>query len=157
ASKTESMTLCAASGIPTPDFRVCENAGEMETAFAGIGFPLVIKLDRSGGGEGVFICRSRGQGRLHEERLRHQKFVIEKFIDGDGINVEPLFIGGRLAGYACSETCIAYNDTGVTLRRQYMPCPDIQETLETLGRKLDLTGFCNIGFMRENGSGRHYL
>lgn len=156
-SKAESTRFCDKHGILTPVFKVCKNFDEAEPAAGAIGYPLMVKIDRSGGGEGVFECHGAADIRRLYDRLRNHTFVVEKFIAGELISIEPLFINAHLVAYGYARMTITHGSTGVSMRRQFKPCPAIRETLETIGKKLNLNGFCNISLIYEPESGRHYL
>ena len=49
------------AGVAAPRFAVVESADALVAACEGLGYPLVVKVDESGGGEGVFACGSRAE------------------------------------------------------------------------------------------------
>ena len=57
-SKVGLAQALARAGVPQPAFRPAAGIEGLPAACAEIGYPLVVKVDRSGGGEGVFVCRS---------------------------------------------------------------------------------------------------
>ncbi|MDX2027968.1 MAG: hypothetical protein SFW62_04980, partial [Alphaproteobacteria bacterium] len=156
-SKAESTRFAADIDVLTPPFQICSSFAEIERAAAEIGFPCMIKIDRSGGGDGVFKCNSAIDLEYQRNQLQSGKFLVEKYIEGAAASVEPLFLDGRLVAYSYGDMLMTYGKTGVSSRRYFQPCPALADTLEKISMRLGLHGFCNFTFMRDATSGQHYL
>ncbi len=60
-SKIGLSTLLQKSGITTPRFEVAKNEAELLALAEKVGYPVIVKIDYSGGGGGVFQCNSMGE------------------------------------------------------------------------------------------------
>ena len=143
-------------GILSPPSRAANSLTEAVDVAIDLGFPVILKKSRSGGGDGVFKCCTP------EEIARvplsfDRPILVEKYLEGDLISVECLFLESRLAAYSYSVVNYSSSLYGPSLGRTFMPCPEIEPVLQKLGEKLQMTGFTNITFIREGKSRKHYL
>ncbi len=160
-SKIGSARFCAAHGIKAPAFQVCDD----RTALAaialgadadGLTFPFMVKIDRSSGGLGVFACHGWPELEAHAPRFTPWPVLVERFIVGDTVSVEPCFVAGELVAYSSSVIEISLGGA-VSTRRRYAPHPALAAQLALIGRQLQLTGFGNFTFMRARADGQYYL
>jgi len=59
SSKGFARDLCAEAGVPVPQYRRCNNAGDAKSFSQSLGYPVVIKADGLAQGKGVVIAESR--------------------------------------------------------------------------------------------------
>ncbi len=140
--------MCKKIGIPTPESKVVTSLQEASDAAREMGFPVLLKISQSGGGNGVYRC-------FTEEEImtapigQDRPFLVEKFIEGDLISVEAFFFQGHLAAYAYSKMIYFSSPFAPSLERIFMPCIEIEPTLVKLGKDLKMTGFANISLVKK--------
>lgn len=146
--------------IPTPPFAIYRGGTGAEEAEE-VSFPLLLKVDRSGGGRGIFLCKNQDDVAEALKRLpfsKKQNLVFQKYIAGDNISVEALYRKGELIMYAASHVLSTLgNEFSVSSSRRYGRYSELQELLRTIGKSLGFHGFCSFTFMREAATGTYYL
>ncbi|MBP6869250.1 MAG: ATP-grasp domain-containing protein, partial [Candidatus Pacebacteria bacterium] len=160
-SKAALSTLSALHHIPTPPFVVYTSDTDIEQAVDTVGLPLLLKIDRSGGGRGLFFCTNKQMvydaiNTLTEKELHN--LVLQKYIVGTNVAVEALYREGKLIAY--SHATIhknAIDEFGVSISRIYSPAPEIKALLSEIGESFSFDGFCSYTFMREKSTGTHFL
>lgn len=160
-SKAVLSTLCQELDILTPTFAVHdERAAIVDTARA-VPFPLLLKIDRSGGGKGLFLCNNEEelQGNYNKIAPHHQhNLLIQHYIVGDNISVEALYCNGELITYAPARvTQNVRNEFDVSCVREYEPVVGLAPVLQRVGSLLSFNGFCSFTFIREHVSGALYI
>ncbi len=143
-------------GISSPPSQPARSLEEAAEIASELGFPVILKRSRSGAGLGVVKC-SAMQEVMQASLATDHPFLVEKFLEGDLISVEPLFLDSRLAAYSYSMKTCSENEYSPSLERVMMPCPEVEPILHTLGKELQLSGIFNLTFLRENRSGKHTL
>ncbi len=146
--KVEVAALLKELEIPSPPSQAAQSLQEAASIAQEIGFPVILKVSRSGAGEGVYKCETEEEV-MKASIATDQPFLIEKYLEGDLISVEPLFLASRLVAYSYS--IMTYSPTlyAPSLERMFMPCKEIEPILQKLGEKLQLTGFFSLSFIRE--------
>jgi hypothetical protein len=146
-SKIGLSLLMQEHGILTPKFRVAANHGEMQQAAEAMGFPLLVKIDYSSGGNGVFEVAS-AQALTHLSIERYPVLLQEK-IYGNNLEFSAFFQKGMPIFFDIAKPlCCRPNRFGPSVLRQYrMPSKDniaIFEQIKSLGVALGADGFANI-------------
>ena len=160
-SKAGLSLLCRQYNIVTPDFAVyMRNKDPLQLAKS-VGYPLVLKIDKSSGGSGVCLCNNKEDLLKNWERLAwedKQRLVFQKYISGDNIAVEGLFREGRLLAYVASKvTQTIEGEFGVSMVREYSSRIELEPILELLGQAMGINGFGNLTFIRSRSDGKYYL
>lgn len=148
-------------GIRTPDFAVHRQGGDIVNDAAAVSFPLLLKIDRSGGGRGVFLCEDvlslqRAYDAIPEESK--DNLLIQQYISGNNIAVEALYKKGRLLASARSR--VMKNKEGefsASCVREYIPHEGLIQELKKIGNAFGLNGFCSYTFMYDSQKDLHYL
>ncbi len=148
--------VCKKLGILAPPSKVAQNHQEALEASLELGFPVMLKVSRSGAGEGVFKCHDPEEV-LRAPILFKKPILVEKYIEGDLISVEPLFLQSHLRAYNYAKMTYSLTPFSPSLERIFMPCPEVEPILQKLGRELQMSGFANISFIRERTTKHHYL
>ena len=151
-SKMALSDLATHHGIRTPRFLAVSKIADIEES--SIPFPVVLKVDKSSGGQGVFLCKTLHDAKLVYEALTEDKrlhLLLQEYISGENIAVEALFKNGALIASATS-TVIGTMDGefGVSCVRDYGSRKDIDEFVERIGTAFLLSGFCNITILRDS-------
>lgn len=88
-SKAFMKHLCKENNIPTADYKICKNIGEVNNFVKNNTLPIVVKADGLAAGKGVSICKSRKHiYKISKEIFKgkfksSKKLVLEKFIEGE--------------------------------------------------------------------------
>ena len=147
------------AGVAAPRFAVVGAADTLVAACERLGYPLVVKVDESGGGEGVFPCNSRAEAEALAARSLRLPLLVQEMIDGDLIDLSGFFRGGRPVHFVCNESLKTVGSRfGVSILRRYARISSLDrevfEDLVHLSASLGLDGFVNISAVRQSGDGR---
>jgi len=147
-------------GIRTPLFLVANNHAEAVKAAYTLGFPVLLKIDYSAGGRGVFECTS-----LKSLSILNQlpfPILVQKKIDGKIISGGALFLQTSLIYFECGECMLADpHPRGPTIIKRYHPeiheNPLLQKEIIALGKILGANGFVNFTAIQTEGNERYYF
>ena len=147
------------AGVAAPRFAVVESADALVAACEGLGYPLVVKVDESGGGEGVFACGSRAEAEALAARSLRLPLLVQEFIDGDLIDLSGFFRGGRPVHFVYNRYMTTVGSRfGVSILRRYTQLSALDrqvfDDLVHFSQALGLDGFVNISSLRRSVDGR---
>lgn len=160
-SKIGLSRLLEREGIATPRFRVAATAEEVPSCADELGYPVLVKVDESSAGYGVFECATRSAAvEVSRRGLRYPLLVQEK-IEGEALDLSGFYREGRLVHF-----CHAVMERGThgrfspsNLRRYAHPGaidPRIFDELGRLGRALGIDGFSNVSCITSTADARRY-
>lgn len=103
-SKVFAKTLMRKHGIPTADFKACDDAKQAKKHLSTSKFPVVIKADGLAKGKGVFICQTLEDGERHIDDIMQEKIfgyagnkvVIEEFLVGEEVSILAITDGNTI-------------------------------------------------------------
>lgn len=153
--------LCEKHGIITPPFAIFNNRTLPNILAQKTGFPLVLKINQSGAGSGVFYCKDedalvKNLGAITEKDKNN--LVFQKYIKGDNIAVEALYKNGSLLAYACSAVVETMgHEFNVSMVRNFHPRPEIEPILSHIGATLGINGFGTLTFIFEKDTQKYFL
>lgn len=179
------MRLAAELGIRVPKTSAIADLDELGRWTAEAGLPLVIKADATSGGEGVKIVRSpdeahRAFRKLHAPPLL-ARAAKRALIDGDTTLLGPSVLRRRpvvsaqafVEGCEANSTVACWNgtvlaglhfevvnkkhSTGHATVLRLIDHPEMIRTVETMVRRLNLSGIHGFDFMLETNTGNAYL
>ncbi len=160
-SKSALSILCQQLNILTPPFAVHNKRTAIADTARDISYPLLLKIDRSGGGKGLFLCTNAEELQKNYEKIApHQQhnLLVQHYIVGDNISVEALYRNGELITYAPARvTQNVRNEFDISCVREYGPIDGLTQVLQRIGSLLSFNGFCSFTFMREHTSGALYI
>ena len=161
-SKVGLALALAAAGVAAPRFTVVESAGRLVAACEGLGYPVVVKVDESASGDGVFLCGSRAETEALEARALRLPLLVQEFIDGELIDLSGFFRGGRPVHFVHNRYLeMVGSRFGVSKLRRYTQLADLDrgifEFVVDAGEALGLDGFVNISALRHPDDGRLLL
>ena len=157
-SKAGFSELCAKYNIKTPRYLIYDAALTPAVIGDYIGYPLLIKLDKSEGGFGVFFCEHESALIDTLQRiLIKDKLVFQQFIQGYDINTEVLYRDEELLVYSYSRTLTVMGKFGVSTQRLFYQDNEVEKVLIDMGQELGLSGFGNVVFMYSEQEKEHYL
>lgn len=147
------------AGVAAPRFAVVESADALVAACEGLGYPLVVKVDESGGGEGVFACSSRAEAEALAARSLRLPLLVQELIDGDLIDLSGFFRGGRPVHFVYNRSLKNVGSRfGVSILRRYTQLSALDrqvfDDLVHFSQALGLDGFVNISSLRRSVDGR---
>ena len=158
-SKIGQQVLAEAAGVPVPETRIVFTVDDVTRALREMTGPLLLKSDVGGGGAQVWPLRdARDLSRV--PRLPEQlPGLVQEYIAGELISVEPLYRRGRLLGlqYSRMERTMGGRFGPSTVRRFLDPPDDVLDTLSALGKAGELHGFGSLTFIRCPRRQRHVL
>jgi hypothetical protein len=156
-SKAGLVRACARHGWPAPRSAVVNSVEEARASTATLRYPLLLKLDRSSGGTGVFAIDSAAElDRRFPACARD--VVMQERIDGPIWSAEALYDRGRLRACATSiMTRVWPAPFGASASRQYRSAPALEELVARAGAAIGAHGFANITAAWDARSGRFLL
>jgi len=161
-SKIGLSRVLSAGGIKTPAYRVAADPGEAISAAREIGYPVLLKVDASAGGEGVFECLGDTDIAARAQLFAAGPMLVQKKIDGVELDLSALYFDERLIHFGYSRVERALHRFGASVVRTYYPMANVPRgvfgELEALGAVTGASGFVNITCMEAaDGSGRYYV
>ncbi len=157
-SKIELANVCKQNEIIIPNYIVLEKQLTPEIINTKIGFPLLIKEDESGGGVGIKLCKNIEELKMCFLTLQDsKKHIIQEFIQGEEISCEALFKNGQLLVANTSKILDSIKTFGYSLKREYFRDEKLIVSIEIIGKRLGLNGFCNITSIFDKKTKTHYL
>jgi hypothetical protein len=146
-SKAEFSRFCKQYNFLTPDFEIYEHHRMID-------FPVLLKIDQSQGGKGVFYCDNESTFNT----LVKPGIVIQKYIKGDLIGVEAYFHHGKLIASACSQ--VQKNLGGefsISSQRLYSRNIELEDIVRRFGETLGAHGFASISFIYNPTSKKYFI
>jgi hypothetical protein len=179
------MRLAEELGLRVPKTSVIANLGELRRWIAEVRLPLVIKADLSSGGEGVKIVRTieeaqRAFRKLHAPPLlarvakralfdgdttllgpsllrRRPVVSAQTFVDGREANTTVACWNGKVLAALHLEVVNKKHSTGHATVVRLIDHPEMIRTVETMARRLNLSGIHGFDFMLETNTDNAYL
>ncbi len=152
----------AAGGVQTPPFLVAACVGEAQEWAREHGYPVLLKVDSSRGGYGVYECTCADEIGMQEALFLSPPVLVQKKIDGVELDLSAIFLDHKLVHFSYARIEKAVKRFGVSVVRTYFPLPLVDERifdeLARLGHVLGANGFSNISCIEAaDGSGRYYF
>lgn len=160
-SKTELSNIFKDAGVRAPDFMIVKNSDELLSSIAKVGFPMMLKIDFSGGGTGVFECTNRDELIYAQRKVNAYPILVQKKIEGVTIDLSGLFQNGALIyfSYAVAEQ-VCSNKFGPSVIREYKCTYELHgelfDELSEIGRALGANGFVNVGCIESSSDNNRY-
>ena len=82
-------------GINTPDSRAVRDGEELNTSAHALGYPILVKLDSSAGGVGVFECRDGADVEALGKTLTRYPVLVQRKIAGPEVALEAFYRAGN--------------------------------------------------------------
>jgi hypothetical protein len=185
ASRQKFLTLAREEGVLVPDSALTPGRNALDEWIVGNGVPAVLKTDRTSGGQGVRIVKTRQQAQRAFRELASPRAVgrIAKGIlmDGAGSAVarlirpeQPLvsahqFVAGHDANVAlaCWQGEVLAQILAMVLKTRSPNGPaavirliensQMSEAVKKVVRRLGLSGFVGFDFVIEDSTGKAFL
>jgi hypothetical protein len=147
--------------VSQPSFTISKSKSDLENDALALGFPVLLKIDFSGGGSGVFECGNLEE--VREAKLPQDCFplLLQKKISGPVIDLSGFFYQGKLIHFSYSEFVnIKSTSFSPSVVRKYSTRQSIDlkitDELNELGAVLGLDGFTNISCILSSEDGKRY-
>lgn len=179
------LALAGQIGVRVPKTDVVHSAGELSAWLVRRGFPAVIKIDKSCGGQGVSIVRNHEEA-LHAYRNRtlhnsvlntSRRLLLERdsstilnwlhparpvvnvqdFIAGTPANRAVACWRGEVLAGISVEALRTQHATGPATVVQVLQIPEMQDAAERMARRLGLSGLWGLDFILESKTRAAYL
>ncbi len=160
-SKIGLSKVFSSHGVNTPPYCVAKNVTEALLAANQLGYPVLVKCDSSGGGQGVFACNAPSDFSLIKKQIFDKPVVVQKRISGIELDLSALYLEGNLIHFSYAKVeKVCLNQFGPSLLRTYRPLSMVEEQivheLRHIGKVLGANGFTNISCMQSHGR-RYYF
>jgi len=158
-SKAGLSNLCLKYGLNTPKYIIYNEHFDIQNIEKHLNFPMMIKVDESEGGYGIFLCDDKKSFLNKFENITNKKnLVLQEYIKGYDVNTEALYKNGELLVYNHSRTLkTLFGIYGATTQRLCYQNTDVEKDLIKIGRDFGLNGFANILFRYCKSTYQNYL
>lgn len=161
-SKIELSNTLTANNILTPEYRSCENLEDLPQIISDLGYPLILKIDFSGGGHGCFELNNDKDIKKIPAEFKNQRLLVQKLIEGKLIDASAFYQDKKLVHFSYSESLkTSGHKFGVSLLRRYHQIGSLDkglfEDLDLLGKALGANGFVNIGLIETKDRKRYFF
>ncbi len=183
--RTAVLTLAREEGVRVPETWVVSDTAELKKCSAQLGFPFVLKADRTSGGIGVKIVNTFEEAVCAFQKLHaapaFSRAVQQMWKEKDSALLWPSVLRQRrnvnaqffVAGREATSTVLCWQGTILAslhfevLHTAYSAGPatvvrlvenaEMLSTAEKIVRRLNLSGFHGFDFVLESSSGNPYL
>lgn len=160
-SKCILSEILLAAHISTPEFVICHSRDELYDGARLIKFPLFIKVDKSGGGNGVYECNSIKDILDKAENLLYP-LLLQKKVDGNIVDLTAFYQNGHLIyfTYSIFHKTVGgpFGASSVRIYTQLGHIPeDVFIEMRKLGIALGADGFINVTCIECLLTGKRYF
>ncbi len=155
-----------AGHILTPKYAVAQNTAELIPLANTLGYPVVIKIDASSGGSGVFICQSNQDIsdlliNQHERINCSLPLLIQEKIEGSTLDLSAFYQDGQLIYFSHAVEERTTYPLGPSCLRTYTQLGALDQAIFTelaaIGKALGADGFSNITSVWSNIDRKRYI
>jgi uncharacterized protein YbjQ (UPF0145 family) len=162
SSKINLSKILRQGKISTPQFAVAKNRSQALSAAEEIGFPLMLKVDFSRGGAGVFECHNLADIAKIEERFFLLPTLLQKKIEGVEIDLSAFYQEGKLIHFCYAIFEKTVSNLGPSSLRTYKQLAqncdeELFQEMQNLGKVLGANGFVNISAILSKTDGKIYF
>ena len=160
-SKVELAKIFKKQQILSPAFEFVENYDDLGYLAEKLGYPVLLKIDYSGGGAGTFKLNHSGDILNIPTAFRGETLLLQKFIEGRLFDMSGFYQDGKLIHFSCSEFLeVPTNPFGPSILKVFNKGASSKGRvileLSSIGRALGLHGFTNVGFIESSQDGKRY-
>lgn len=165
-AKSGLSQFCKDNNFRTPRFLIADRSQSCDVVTIQmqeqLTAPLLVKIDQSQGGRGVFYSKNYNDGIQILQSLSTEKkdnVVIQEYVSGENLGMEAFFDKGNLIAYVFSRIEKTVDgEFGVSSERTYLPCPSIVKSeMMRFGKLLGAHGFASITFIHPPDTQDYYL
>jgi len=160
-SKVELAKIFIKKKISSPIFRVIKNHKDIAKFANELGCPVIIKIDYSGGGAGVFKLNHTEDIKNIPKHFEGELLIMQKFIEGKLLDFSGFYQDGKLIHFSSSEFIGGAKDPfGPSMLKKYFKPYKNNDNLfielSGIGKALGLHGFTNLGCIESDQDGKRY-
>lgn len=161
-SKIGLSRVLSKSNVCTPAFEVADGLDAAINAAQNLGYPIMVKANRGGGGDSVFECRNIADFDLIDKGFFDHPLLIQKKIIGTELDLSAFYRDGKLIHFTYSkiEKVIA-NKFGPSSVRTYYQLGTLDKKIflemAHLGKVLGADGFVTISCMQSDEDNKRYF
>lgn len=160
-SKIELSKILKKNQIVSPAFKIVNKYENIDSLAKELGYPVILKIDYSGGGAGIFKLNTSHDIRLIPNYFKREKLLLQKFIDGKIFDFSGFYQKGKLIHFSCSEFIGSNRDPfGPSILRRFdkniSSDKNIIQELSTIGHALGLNGFTNVCCVKSKLDAKRY-
>jgi len=160
SSKIGLSNLLKKNKFNTPSFEVVQNENGLESCANKVTYPLMVKIDFSSGGQGVYKCNSYEEILSYKEKYSYP-LLIQKYILGDVIDLSGFYQKEQLIHFTYSRLEKSYpNKYGPSYLRTYYQLSCVESTvlkeLINLGKIISANGFTNVTAIYSKSDNKRY-
>ena len=160
SSKIGLSNILKKNEFNTPSFEVVQNESELESCANKVTYPLMVKMDFSSGGQGVYKCNSYEEILSYKEKYSYP-LLIQKYILGDVIDLSGFYQKEQLIHFTYSRVEKSYpNKYGPSYLRTYYQLSCVESTvlkeLINLGKIISANGFTNVTAIYSKSENKRY-
>lgn len=148
-------------GVSTPEFRIAKDKSELKKSVESLGYPVLVKIDVSGGGFGVFECLNNGDVEVLLNKLQTYPVLLQKKIQGVELDLSSFYQEGKLIHFSYSRIERVSGKFGASALRTYVQIANLQkeifDELALLGKALGANGFVNIACIQSDHDQKRYF
>jgi hypothetical protein len=147
-------------GINTPEFRIAKDKSELKKFVESLGYPVLVKIDSSGGGFGVSECSSNGDVEVLLNKLQTYPVLLQKKMQGVELDLSGFYQNSKLIHFSCSRIERVNGKFGASALRTYVQIAhlkkEIFDELDLLGKALGANGFVNVACIQSDHDQKRY-
>ena len=175
------ISAARAAGLPAPETARLRTSKDLDQWLSRHGFPAVLKVDGSWGGNGVFVVRSSAEAHQVFKKLsRHCSFLLalkrrvvnrdpywliearrrvpgvvsaQTYINGSPANCAMFCWEGRVLAGIAVEVLQARNPKAPATIVKVVDSPEMMDAASLLAARLGLSGFFGLDFMIDANTG----
>ncbi len=161
-SKIALSKLLEECGVKTPQFLVAQGLNQVIAAAEKLQFPVMLKIDFSGGGDGTFECASVADiCALSADRFL-APLLVQKKIEGPELDFSAFYQDAQLLHFGFSYFEKVVSKFGPSSLRTYkqlgVSCDaELFSQMQLLGKTLGADGFVNISAIKSKTDGKFYF
>lgn len=154
SSKIEFITQAHRHGIRVPDFEICVNQNQLNSAVTRLGFPVILKKSEGFGGVSLFFFKNQEEFDGFEIT---EPLIAQKFIEGKTVSVQVLYNHGVVGAYYSYYRHRTWGSFGITTAAKFKKFQELDEMLRILGKISNFHGMCGLDLIENKSSGELYL
>lgn len=147
-------------GVNTPSFEVIESKPYEKMYETHLNFPVLVKIDSSGAGLGVFECVDQLELSDTIAKIDSYPVLIQEKLNGDSLDASAIYHQGHLIYFSLSKIEKEMYQFGPSSLRKYYDREKYTSTiiheLKTIGKIYKIHGFTNISLINSNGKNYYF-
>ncbi|PIR26333.1 MAG: hypothetical protein COX62_02875 [Deltaproteobacteria bacterium CG_4_10_14_0_2_um_filter_43_8] len=160
-SKAGLSLVCKRHNIRTPGFTIFDAAKTVTEMLQDLSYPVLLKVDESSGGRGVFLCKQESNVKEALKQIKEKEkenLLFQNYIKGKLISVEAIYKKGVLLGYLYSTvTKTVSHEFSVSRERVFSDTTLIEEELHHIGSSLGINGFATMTFIYDDETKQYFF